>query len=92
MDQYINKFKHLKEAYLLEYKWNESIRLEKAIHLEMDNKGDNYWGLLNGFTYYTNHMANPVDKSIFLTYGYGKIINDKAIKYIKQKINYTEPV
>jgi len=91
LEQYIDRFKHLKDLNILKYKWYQSKTLERYIHFEMDRKGDNYWGLLNGFTYYTNHEneSQPeFSRNFFITYGYGKIINDRAVRYIKQKIKY----
>ena len=86
-DQYINKYKNYKDEEILYFKWDQSEKLRKSLHYEMNNKGDNYWGLLNGFTYFTNHVADTRDPGVFLMYGYGKIINDKALKYIQQKLS-----
>ena len=87
IEQYINKYRNFKDEDILYYKWDQSNILREALHYEMNNKGDNYWGLLNGFTYYTNHKAKPINPSVFLTYGYGKVVNDLALKYIQQKLN-----
>ena len=82
-EQFLEKFRFNRYRNL---KWETAEKIEYAIHREMNAKGDNYWGLLNGFTYYTSHMANTENKYAFLLDGYGKIISDKAIQFIKKQL------
>jgi hypothetical protein len=82
-EQFLEKFRFNKYRNL---KWETAEKIKYAIHREMNAKGDNYWGLLNGFTYYTSHMADTENKDAFLLDGYGKIITDKAIRFIKKQL------
>jgi len=53
----------------------------KAIDMEMENKGNNAFGLFNGFTYATNHLIRGVDNG--LLYGEKANINKKAFEYLE---------
>jgi len=82
-EQFLEKFRFNKYRNL---KWQTAEDIKRAIHLEMNTKGDNYWGLLNGFTYYNSHLAKTYNHNAFLMDGYGKIISDKAIHFIKKQL------
>jgi len=58
--------KIIKRAFNVEEKENTSTRrtnqlsmLSEAIKIEFNDQGENLWGLFNGVTRYTNHMAVP---------------------------------
>jgi len=82
-EQFLEKFRFNKYRNL---KWQTAEDIKRAINLEMNTKGDNYWGLLNGFTYYNSHLAKTYNHNAFLMDGYGKIISDKAIHFIKKQL------
>lgn len=62
--------------------------LEMAVNKEMKEKGETLWGLLNGVTYYTNHIKshpkrdNGQLESILV--GTGAQMNNKAFELVKQ--------
>lgn len=69
--------------------------LRQAIKLETDRTGETAWGLLNGFTYFTNHMepnktastTSTIDDRIdYLLNGGGADINAKAFKAIDELV------
>lgn len=60
-------------------KLNQIDAFEAAVKSEMNNKGDNFWGLFNGVTYYANYLKSCPkrsmgrEESILLGDGYEKM-------------------
>ena len=55
--------------------------LDKAMEIEFARCGKTAFGLLQGATYYTNHLANSskkIDNDFYIRFGTGAKINDKA--------------
>lgn len=58
-------------------------KLEEAIAVEFQRTGATAYGLLNGVSYYTNHIANPpkgVSTEEFIRFNNGLKLNDSAQK------------
>lgn len=73
--------------------YNEAIRTElgtakkntldavqESIALEFSRTGSTLWGLVNGITHYTNHVARTDDRNDYLLVGGGLKLNDTAQK------------
>lgn len=54
----------------------------QSIDLEMNRTGNTAFGLLNGMTYYTNHLASGCDNEDFVFVDSGAKLNDKALNYL----------
>lgn len=61
-------------------------KLNEAISIEIDRTGYNAFALLNGATYYTNHMCKTKSLNDFLYLGTGKTINDKAQTFVEELV------
>lgn len=55
----------------------------ESIELEFKRTGATAWGLLNGATHFTNHVAETSDRNEYLYNGGGRLINAKAEKFIE---------
>lgn len=53
-----------------------------AIDLEMNRTGSTAFGLLNGITYYTNHLASGSENEDFVFVDSGAKMNDKALDFL----------
>lgn len=71
------------------------LSLKEAIEIEIGRTGETAWGLLNGFTYFTNHMepnktvntTSKIDDRIdYLLNGGGSDINNKAFAAIDELV------
>ena len=54
---------------------------DKALNIEFERCGKTAFGLLQGATYYTNHLSNnskKIDNDYYIRFGTGAKINDKA--------------
>lgn len=54
--------------------------VNESIELEFSRTGATLWGLVNGITYYTNHVAKTEDRNDYLLVGGGLKLNDIAQK------------
>jgi hypothetical protein len=54
--------------------------VQESIALEFSRTGSTLWGLVNGITHYTNHVAKADDRNDYLLVGAGLKLNDKAQK------------
>ncbi len=60
--------------------------VQESIALEFSRTGSTLWGLVNGITHYTNHVANTDDRNDYLLVGGGLKLNDKAQKVALEMI------
>jgi len=64
---------------------------DKALEIEFERTGETAFGLLQGVTYYTNHLANT-SKSIsneeYIRFHTGANINDKAQDFLNSMIKF----
>jgi len=54
--------------------------VQESIALEFSRTGSTLWGLVNGITHYTNHVARTDDRNDYLLVGGGLKLNDTAQK------------
>ena len=54
--------------------------VQESIALEFGRTGSTLWGLVNGITHYTNHVASTNDRNDYLLTGGGLKLNDLAQK------------
>jgi predicted DNA-binding ArsR family transcriptional regulator len=54
--------------------------VHESIELEFSRTGATLWGLVNGITHYTNHVAKTEDRNDYLLTGGGLKLNDLAQK------------
>jgi hypothetical protein len=54
--------------------------VQESIDLEFSRTGATLWGLVNGITHYTNHVAKTEDRNDYLLVGGGLKLNDLAQK------------
>jgi hypothetical protein len=54
--------------------------VQESIELEFSRTGSTLWGLVNGITHYTNHVAKTEDRNDYLLVGGGLKLNDLAQK------------
>jgi len=54
--------------------------VNESIELEFSRTGATYWGLINGITHYTNHIAQTDNRDDYLLTGAGLKLNDTAQK------------
>lgn len=54
--------------------------VQESIALEFSRTGSTLWGLVNGITHYTNHVARTDDRNDYLLVGGGLKLNDLAQK------------
>ena len=54
--------------------------VQESIALEFGRTGSTLWGLVNGITHYTNHVASTTDRNDYLLTGAGLKLNDLAQK------------
>ena len=54
--------------------------VQESIELEFSRTGSTLWGLVNGITHYTNHVARTDDRNDYLLVGGGLKLNDLAQK------------
>jgi hypothetical protein len=54
--------------------------INESIELEFSRTGSTLWGLVNGITHYTNHVAKTEDRNDYLLVGGGLKLNDLAQK------------
>lgn len=59
----------------------------ESIELEFGRTGATAWGLLNGATYFTNHVANTDNREDYLYAGGGRLINANAEKFVNALIS-----
>jgi len=52
--------------------------INSSIAIEFDRTGSTLWGLVNGITHYTNHVANTKNRLDYLFNDSGMKLNDKA--------------
>lgn len=52
--------------------------ITKAIDLEVARTGNSFWGLVNGISYFTNHLSSAKNVDDYLYQGGGNILNKKA--------------
>jgi len=70
---------NLPVAELSKRRLNQMDVLRASVDAEMNNKGQTFWGLFNGVTYYANHLKNVPkrltgrEESIFMGDGYEKM-------------------
>ena len=73
-EEYLKNYKPQYDKNIALYKWNSAGLMRESILSEMNYKGDNYWGLLNGFTYYNTHRVNVKNRNNFNLNGFGLVI------------------
>lgn len=56
-------------------------KINESVALEFGRTGASAFGLLNGITHYTNHVAKGSENSDFAFIGGGMGMNDKALKF-----------
>jgi hypothetical protein len=58
-------------------------KINESIELEFSRTGTTAFGLFNGITHYTNHVASEKadDLTEYIYLGTGMSMNDKALKY-----------
>jgi len=56
-------------------------KINESIALEFGRTGTSAFGLLNGITHYTNHVASGSDNKDFVFVESGASLNDKALKF-----------
>lgn len=61
--------------------------INRSIGIEFSDTGSTAWGLVNGITRYTNHMASASNRTDFLFADSGMALNDKAQKFALQLLN-----
>lgn len=54
--------------------------VQESIELEFSRTGSTLWGLVNGITHYTNHVAKADDRNDYLLVGAGLKLNNEAQK------------
>lgn len=55
-------------------------QIESAIAIEVARTGDTLWGLVNGISYFTNHLNTAKNQADYLYQGGGNLLNMKAQK------------
>ncbi len=69
-------------------KRNQVIALDGAITRELKDEGRTLWGLFNGVTRYTNHIAAPADRKLdYVMAGSGHALNGVAYEEIMNWID-----
>ena len=91
------KVDETKTADLSTRRKNQLIQLDGAISRELRDEGATLWGLFNGVTRYTNHVAAPEGKSFeYVTMGSGARINEVAyeevMRWIEQHTDFSQLV
>lgn len=61
--------------------------INSSIALEFGRTGSTLWGLVNGITHYTNHVANCKDRNDYILADNGLKLNDKAQKFALEMAN-----
>jgi len=51
-----------------------------SIEIEIQRTGASKWGLLNGVTYYTNHVASTENREEYILLEKGSVLNNEAFK------------
>lgn len=54
--------------------------VQESVAIEFGRTGSTLWGLVNGITHYTNHVAKATDRNDYLLVGNGLKLNDNAQK------------
>lgn len=54
--------------------------VQESVAIEFGRTGSTLWGLVNGITHYTNHVARADDRNDYLLVGNGLKLNDTAQK------------
>jgi len=67
-------------------KVNTMKTIASTIESELDAKGNTLWGLFNGVTYYTNHIASKGDKEDYVMLGGGYNTNLSAFNEVMKWI------
>lgn len=67
-------------------KQNTLDAVQESIALEFRRTGSTLWGLVNGITHYTNHVARADDRNDYLLVGGGLKLNDTAQKVALEMI------
>lgn len=62
-------------------------RINSSIATEFADTGSTAWGLVNGITRYTNHLASTSNRQDYLFADNGMQLNDKAQKFALQMFN-----
>lgn len=59
--------------------------LSESIDIELQSAGNNYWGLFNGVTRFTNHIeaVRKEDPEYYLYFGSGRKMTDKALEILE---------
>lgn len=65
---------------------NKVNSLSDSIYKEINEIGDNLWGLFNGVTWYTNHEVQRDDQLHYIQFAQGKTINDKALQLVEAMV------
>ena len=90
IDQYIEKVTGYKLADKSDFstrKLNILTQINESIAIELSRTGNTAFGLFNGITHYTNHVASGHANKDFIYTENGAKINDLALKYALELIN-----
>jgi len=68
-------------------KLNILTQINESIAIELSRTGNTAFGLFNGITHYTNHVASGHDNNDFIYTENGAKINDLALKYALELVN-----
>lgn len=68
-------------------KQNQFDAINRSVGLELDRTGRTVFGLLNGITHYTNHVASAKNRLDYILVDSGRVINENAQKFAMQLLN-----
>lgn len=60
--------------------------INESIALEFGRTGSTLFGLYNGITHYTNHVANTNSREDYILVDSGSKLNDKALSFVSQLV------
>ncbi len=60
--------------------------INESIALEFDRTGSTLFGLYNGITHYTNHVANTNSREDYILVDSGSKLNDKALAFVSELV------
>lgn len=84
VDAYVKKvfgYSNTERAELGKVKTERLDQIMASFDLEMSRTGNTVWGMLNGVTHFTNHIAETDNREDYMLTGAGLLTNDKAQKF-----------
>lgn len=79
----------LKESTRKQNNWNT---MNNSLITNMEEIGENKYGIFQGVTAYTNHEVNRKNQNTYLLFNSGRTLNDRALKLLAPNANKEELV